>query len=426
MKNQKKSYVLISVLVIMMVMLAIAYILADVLFSEMAIARNQKAATTSFHLAEAGVQEAVWRLQYEPTARDKFLNTVDGETVFSHDPALLSGGSYNVNITNTAKGAAKIISTGFFAFGIKTAQRKILVNVTQATTPPPYDYDAAIFTGGSTGEEDITVTAAELNITNGGGLLSSRDIWHTISTVNVSKDIFANRNIWLNLSTVTATGDILAHGNIRNTGSTVTANSVQSNVPERTLAMPSIDVTSDCLVNINSYKCLAQGQNQYFTASDFSKKLKDAGSLTFDGIVYVAGNVNIDWWRSLTVNGVLVTEGSVDVGGPVRKGTLTINHVEGQPSGVITLSKFTGWAYSVINITGLVYVGDRFSFDPWFNLDPNTKDINIEGGILSRHFEGRGLRTINIEFNKDLINEVLKPDPPETPIIQFQHWEEEY
>src|SRR3972149_7735177 len=148
-KEKKQAYVLISVLVIMMVMLAIAYTLADVLFSEMAIARNQKAASASFHLAEAGVQEAVWRIQYEPIARDKFLNTLDGETIFSHDPALLSGGSYDVLITNTAKGTATITSTGLYAIGIKTAQRKIKVSVTKATTPPPYDYDAAIFTGGS-------------------------------------------------------------------------------------------------------------------------------------------------------------------------------------------------------------------------------------------------------------------------------------
>lgn len=406
-KKLKSGYVLISVLVIMMVMLAITYFLADALFSEMAIAKNQKAATTCFHLAEAGIQEAVWRIQYDDSAngaKEKFLHSTDGVTTFSHDPALLPNGAYDVTITNSAPGAATISSTGLFTFGLKTAQRRITVNVTKATTPPPYNYDGAIFTGGSTGEEDITLSALTLNVTGGGSLISNRDIWYTLSTVNVDKDILAKRNIKNVLSNVHAGGVI------------------RENDPG-TYTMPTIDVTSD---GPNSYKSKAIAQGQYYTQKQFSDALKNAGSLTFNGIVYVAGSVNIDWWRSVTVNGMLVAEGSIDVGGPVRRGDLTINHVSGQPSGLITLSKFTAWAYSRINITGLVYVGDRFSFDPWYSLDPSTRDINITGGVLCRRFEGRGLRTININFNKDLINEGLQTEPEETPVIQFQHWEEEY
>ena len=411
-KDKNKSYVLVSVLVIMSVMLVLTYFLADALFSELAIARNQKAATVAFHLAEAGVQEAVWLIQNDADARYKFLNTEDGKTEFSHDdPALVSGGSYQVVIQNTAKGTATITSTGLFAIGLKTAQRKILVNVTKAITPPPYDYDGAIFTGGSTGEEDITITAAELNITADGSLISNRDIWFTLSQVNVAKDILAKRNIRNVFSNVTAGGEI------------------RENDPG-TYTMPSIDVTSD---DPNSYKKRAQAPpNQYYTAKEFDDMMHAQHDLNFDGIVYVAGGINIvakKWSEpppTVTVNGVLVAEGSIDVGTPLRRGTLTINHIEGQPSGVITLAKLTAWAYSQINITGLVYVGDRFSFDPWFNLDPSSKDINIKGGILCRRFEGRGLRTINIELDKNLINEPLQPSPPETPIIQFQHWEEEY
>lgn len=403
---KKRGYILISVLVIMMIMLVITYILADALFSELSIARNQKAATTSFHLAESGVQEAVWRIQYETGAKDKFLNSTNGVTTFSHDPALLADGSYSVTITNTAKGAATISAIGYYKFGLKTAQRRIAVNVTKAITPPPYNYDGAIFTGGSTGTEDITLTALTLNITGGGSLISNRDIWYTLSDINVDKDIRAKRNI-------------------RNVFSDVTVGpggQIVENDPG-TYTMPTIDVNS---AGLNSYKSKAIAQGQYYTTQQFRTLLQNSGNLTLSGIVYVAGTINIDWWRSLTVNGMLVAEGSIDVGGPARRGDLTINHVSGQPSGVITLSKFTAWAYSRINITGLVYVGDRFSFDPWYSLDPSSKNINITGGVLSRRFEGRGIRTINITFNRDLINEGLQTEPEATPVIQFQHWEEEY
>lgn len=408
--NYKKGYVLISVLVIMMVMLVITYFLADALFTEYSIARNQKAGTIAFNLAEAGVSEAIWRIQNEPGAKDKFLNSTDGQTDFAHNPALITNGEYSVNITNTAKGVATITATGLYHFGLKTAQRKITQNVTQAITPPPYDYDGAIFTGGSTGEQDITVTAVNLNVTNGGSLISNRDIWYTFSNINIAKDI-------------------LAKGNIRNWFSNVTAGGVIRENDPGTYNMPSIDINSS---DPNSFLNRAIAQGQYFTGKEFDDLLHAQNNLIFNGIVFVDGGINIAAAKrnepapTVTINGVLVANGSIDVGAPGKKGTLTVNHIVGQPSGLITTSKFTAWAYSVINITGLVYIGDRFSFDLWFNLDPATEAINITGGILSRRFNGNGLRTINIVFNKDLINEGLLPNPPETPVIQFQHWEEEY
>ncbi len=408
-----KGYILISVLVIMMVMLAITYYLADALFSEAAIARNQKGATIAFHLAEGGVQEAIWRIRNDtniPGAKDTFLNTTNGRTDFDHDPALLTGGSYDVSIQNTAKAVATITSTGYFSMGLKTAQRRIVVNVTKAVDPPAYDYDGAIFTGGSTGEEDITLTVTTLNITGGGSLISNRDIWYTLSDINVDKNIIAKRNI-------------------RNVFSDVTVGGLVSENDPGTYVMPTVDVISECSVNSDSYKCRATTDpaNHYYTANQFQQLLQQQGSVTLDGIVYVAGNlgVTIEREQSVTVNGVFVVEGSIDVGKPQRSGTLQINHVEGKPSGVITLGKLTCWAYSDIDITGLVYVGDRFSFDPYYGI--GTQDINITGGVLARRFEGRGIRTVNIVFNKDLINEAI-PDNPTTqaPVIQIQHWEEEY
>jgi len=409
------GYVLISVLVIMVVMLVITYYLADALFSEAAIARNQKGATIAFHLAESGVQEAIWRIRNDtdiPGAKDTFLNTTDGKTEFSHDTdALLTGGSYSVIIKNTAKAVATITATGHFSMGLKTAQRRIVVNVTKAVDPPAYDYDGAIFTGGSTGEEDITLTVTTLNVTGGGSLISNRDIWYTLSDINVDKDVIAKRNIRNVLSDVTHVLGIISEND------------------PGTYVMPTVDVISECLVNSDSFKCRATTDpaNHYYTAQQFQKLLDDQKSVTLDGIVYVAGNlgITIEREQSLTVNGVLVAEGSIDVGKPLRAGTLQINHVEGQPSGVITLGKLTCWAYSDVDITGLIYVGDRFSFDPFYGI--GSQDINITGGILARRFEGRGIRTINITLNKDLINEAIPENPTtQAPVIQIQHWEEEY
>jgi len=420
--EKKKSYVLISVLIIMMVLVTMTYFFSDTLFSELSISRNQKAATIAFNLAEAGVSEAVWRIQYDASTRDTFLNTTNGQTNFSHNPALVSGGSYDVNITNTAEAVATITAIGHFQFGSKTAQRQVVVNVTKANTPPPYDYDGAIFTGGATGEEDITITNTTLNI-DGSELQDHDNDPLTPDEMVPIASLISNRDIWFTHSTVDVADDILAKRDIRNVSSDVTyGGDLQENITG-TYTMPSVDVTSE---NATSYKSLAQAQNQYYTASAFDAML-ETGPITLTGVVYVAGSqgININDSQSLTVNGMLVSEGSIDVGKSNRIGILTINHVAGDPSGLIALSKLTIQAGGIVTINGLIYIGDRFSFDPYLSTNLATKTITIEGGILSRRFSGNGPRIVNINLNKDWINDALQPTNV-TPVIQTQHWEEEY
>lgn len=416
--SRPKGYALISVIVIMMVLLAITLYLADALFTELTISRNQKSATVAFHLAEAGIQEAIWRIQFDPTTRNSFLNTTNGETTFNHNPALLTNGSFEVTIKNTAEASADITSFGYYQIGLKQAQRRILVKVTTATGNPPYDLYGAILTGGASGEEDITITNTTLNITGSemidhdndpltpdqltpvASLISNRDIWFTDSTVNIAKDIIAKRDYRDISSDVTLGGTIKEN----DTGD---------------YEMPEIDVTSE---ETDSYKSLAQAQNQYFDDQTFADMLDD-GSLNFTGVVYVAGGsgISINSNRSLSVTGVLVSEGSIDVGKPNQAGTLTINHSGDNPSGVIALNKLTVHSGGQVTIDGLVYIGDRFSFDP-----SASKTIDIEGGVLARRFSGNGPRTVNIELNRAWINQVLQQTPDETPIIQTQYWEEEY
>ena len=218
--------------------------------------------------------------------------------------------------------------------------------------------------------------------------------------------------------------DIIAHNEYIEDDSDVTVGGeIKENDPD-TYEMPEIDVTSD---NPNSYKSQAQAQDQYFDDQTFKGMLQD-GPLSFTGIVYVAGGsgVTIDKGQSLTVDGMLVSEGSVDVGSPNKVGTLTINHVGEDPSGVIALNKFTAWAGAIVNIEGLIYIGDRFAFDPYYHSAPASETINIEGGIFTRRLDAHGERILNIEFNREWINQALPPDPDEVPVIQTEHWEEEY
>ncbi len=200
-KNFENGYVLISVLVIMIVMLVITFFLADALFSEVSIARNQKATTLSFNLAEAGVSEAIWRIQNDSGAKNTFLNSVDGQTIIP-EKSLFANGSYSVIIQNTALGTATISSTGIYSFGLRSAQRKIVQNVAQATYPPPFPYDSAIFSSpaGGTSTGDLEFSTARLQIF-GGSLLSGRDLLITQnSDISVEKTIQYTRSLIFKLS----------------------------------------------------------------------------------------------------------------------------------------------------------------------------------------------------------------------------------
>lgn len=387
----KKGYVLISVLVIMIVMLAIVFILADALLSELAISRNQKAAAVSFNLAEAGVQEAIWQIKNNTGTKDAFMaGTADID--INHSQALLPGGSYEFNILSTAPAAATITATGFNQFGVKKAQRKISLKVFQAPVPTAYPYDAALLAGGANG--NININQSTLNIISGGSLTSGGNINKiNQSTVSVAKDILANGpNITTNQSTVTQGG------------------TKQANYPTD-FVLPGIDINSDAST---SYKSQAITQSHYYTSTQFKNLLKT--QTIFNGITYVSGSggVTINQKNNIIFNGTLVSEGSITI----NQSTVNVYHNPG-PSGILTLGNLST-NQSTLYVEGLVYSSVSAATS-------NQSSITIKGALLTSNFSANQCQTFNIDFKKDWVNEVLSGGGSAgTPVIKFDHWEEEY
>lgn len=390
--KHQKGYVLITTLVIMGVLLTITYFLSDVLFSETSISRNQKSATVAFYLSEAGVQEAIWSIKNDEVVRTKFLTTTDGETII---PAknLIEGGSYSVSIKNSSLASATITSTGIYNMGSKEAQRKITLNVIQTAPAIPYDYDAALFIDGpNPGNIDLQ----NLNISS----LPGSDPWSIYCGGNI--DIGnANLNIPMN---------IYANGAIETQNSSIiTGGTEQENYPG-SFTMPGIDVDS---TSPSSYKSQAITQNQYYTSAQFDTLLKT--QTTFNGIVYIAGSGGITLKnKTVVINGLLVSEGTIGV----TNASLTVNHVDGSPSGIITLSNLNITNASV-KVAGLVYVGVLSSASTNANLE-------ITGALLAHDFNATNIN-LRFSFNKDWVNETIEGGGNlGTPVIEFNHWEEEY
>lgn len=397
-----KGYVLVSVIVIMAVLVAMMFFFSDALFSEQAISSNQKSATICFHLAEAGVQEAVWRIQNETSTRSAFLNNSSGTLHFpAHTNTLIPNGSYEFDITNTDKAVATITATGHFGSALKRSQRRIIVTVYQATVDA-YTEDAGLFVGGPDAGD---LYLNNLNLTFGadydrGGIGGGGDIYIGNSTITLTKDLLANGTITTQNSTINLPAAVPP---VPPDTVGIPAGEQQSNYPT-TFSLPGIDM--------GVLQDLAKAQNQYYSSSEFATLIKT--KTTFTGVVYVAGSGGIDLSKNhLVINGILASEGSISI----TNDTLTINHTSAG-SGLITIGNFNV-NNATVNIEGLVYVGNLAA-------SANNVVITITGGILSHEFSATNI-TLTINFKKDWINEALAVSGSEdSTVIKTKHWEEEY
>lgn len=412
-KNQ--GFILISVLVIMTIMLIITYFLADALFSEVAISQNQKAATVCLNLAESGTQAAIWKINNDDATKNTFLNSESGQSSFSQSNGIVEGGSYNVTIQNTAKGAATITSTGLYNFGSKQAQRQITLKAYQTNTPGPYTQAAALMVGGPN-PGNLTLTNVTISQDAGydpSGIISGGGISATNANVNLGKDVLSDQQMSFSNSTITAAGDIFANQSIENSNSQITGQTVQGNhsPPLDAYNLPNMpDITNECSVNVNSYKCLAKTSGTYYASS---QTFKNKSNLTFSGVTYVAGSATFSNISNLTINGILVAEGSISF---ANVSNLVVNHTTG-PSGLITLQNLNTTNFNGV-INGLVYIGVQSSIAV-------NSNLTINGALLAHQFSATNA-TIKLNLKSDWVNEALQPGTTTSPVIRFDHWEEEY
>ncbi len=417
-QNWQQGYVSIVVLILMMVLVTATYFYASSLFSELTIARNNKGAAVAFSLAEAGVQEAIYLVQYDPDIRERFMTTTDGLTIFSHETALIPQGGYEVRIQNNAWGSAIVTAIGTYHIGtLRTARREIKVGIAQANDRT-YPYDGGIYATGSGAGSSIADSDfwyAPVNIYN-GGVLSNRDINFKFgSIINVEKTVEAGDQVVNKNSTVNCNclfeddSDPETPQCGDNPGCAPLEGAETKKIPE---------------IDFEYYKNIAKNipgespeGNQYFAKQkDFKDLIPKLGSHTFSGVVFIDGPLDIDWARTITMNGIIAASGSITI----TLGQLFVNVPAGGPAGVLSSRDIVIGTAGNFQGTGLVYAGDRVEIDssiPYI--------LNLTGGIIARRVWISGFRTVNIHFDSDIVNTALD-NPTETPVIEINHWEEEY
>lgn len=461
-KKQQGVILIISALVLLILLILGSYFLTFIL-TESKISRAELVAAQSYYLAEAGLNEAIWRLINDPDWQAGFITPPlceNWSANLSRDNLLLPDSSYQIQIQNQQCGQAELIATSTIKFGKeKSSQRVIKIKAYRALGS--LTENSPFFTGGTS--ENMDISASVLNVYQG----------NIFSNNNINIKDFSSVKIFDNPETDLKEGKALVHNNLNLSWSSQLAaeaicsknycrgDCADQGCPPTNVSMPMIDFDSAaassyknraialeqnnlCSILCNGIVC---SQKCVLTEGEFEDLLWRVGlngTLTLNsGITYVTGRIELRGGRQLVINGVLVADETVDIGERwcwVQRGRIdcgfnqiTINDPGiNQPSGLLTKRNLTFGPYSSfqkIEITGLVYSNDEI------NMLSCPSEFKLVGGLLGRKISISSLwANLNIYLDNQRILEGIwagskPPDqekPPYSPLITIEHWEEIY
>lgn len=405
--KQNRGVALILTILLLSLILFLSLYLLSFTLTENRISRSQAYGAKTYYLAEAGVQEMVWKLKNNASYKENFETVPDWTQSFSRlDPFGPNSGAYTVSVANTGLAHGEITASSSIPLGGgKYSQRIIKTKVYKALG------NSLLGDITGYGNHDIEVFNARLNIYSGGTHANHDFKAEGTSLVYIEKDLDVVHNFSeSNLSTVTVGGAIHSRENLPAADS---------------ISMFAIDFDSN---DQNSYKNLA---DVVYSSAQFSSLMENNQNLTLnDEIIYITGDVEVKGAQNLTINGILAVSHDFSVGGEQcwagRCGynTITVNSVEGRPAGILAKHDidFEQWTGDV-TINGLLYSSHELSLE---NL-PTDFFFNVSGAALGGHDLNirNSQREVNITKNNDTINGIIG-SAEFSPVIMVEHWEEEY
>jgi len=399
--KNKKGYLLISSLFVLTTMMMMATFYLSETIKEIRVSKIVDTSAQSYYLAEAGIQEAFWLLQNDPSYKNNFETSPNWSASFSRSNNLIAGGAYAVAIINEDIAKATIISTSTISVQGTQTQRVVKAGVFKATSETP-EQSISVFSNGV-----IFAISSAMQISGG--------------------NYFTNDDIDLNLFSSFSTNlDMNAVNKVKKDFTcSISARAIHDKtrppVPQQT-ETPQIDFDSE---DTSSLKSLA---DHIYSKQEFKNLMDDNPNLSLNGIIYVTGDITIKKGSSVTINGALVSDGSVGIGNGFSlnqlPATLTVNKAQGKPSGVFVKKNINIGGYSVsMDVDGLIYVGGSFRAQDGILQSVN---IDVNGGIIAQDYDLLMMwNPITITHNQQYINEALGV-PVFSQVLFINHWEEEY
>lgn len=475
--QQQKGTILIIAFLIMGTLLILGSYLLVFALTDLKISKSQESGISAYYLADAGINEAIWKLKNDDITSDgddawklDFIDLnknpyPDGsywQTSFSHS---FGGGFYEVTIKNIGRGRGEIISIATIPLSEnKSSHRIIKTTVFKALASPTQN--SAIFTGGSS--ENVSINFSNVKLEK-GNLFSNNNLnisWG--STVQVydnpdTEDILEGQ-IWV-ANNYNSSGTITSQAICSKNSCTPNCPGYtpgETECPPAPVSVPIVDFDS---ISPYSFKSRAQaaensGQCQalcngtpcsnkcIYSANEFENilwQVGQGGTLILNNVItYVTGSVDIKGGRYVTINGSLVVDDNIYVGESyswTRQGhkdsgfsQITINSPgEDLPSGILSKRKVNFGLYCAfqeINITGIIYANDEVK------IISVPTSFDIEGAIIGRKLSLTSIwQWLNIVLNNDIIinglgyrvdGNPVDPDATFSPVITIDHWEESY
>jgi hypothetical protein len=474
--HKQKGVIILIVFLIMGLMLILGCYFISFSLTETRISKSQEASAKTYYLAEAGINEAVWKLKNDhttadgdPAWADDFIDEAKNpypgggywNTGFIH---FFAGGSYAISIQNTARGKGDIVAIANMPLsGGKTSQRIVKTAVFKALASPIAN--SGIFTGGSS--ENIDINFSYIRVNNGNlfcnnnlniSWLSNIDINDNPETEDILEgQILVANNFINNLSTVSSTA-ICAKNSC--TESCPDYMPGKTSCPPNSVSVPIVNFDnpdadsfksraqaaqdlSQCQVLCNGSPC---STNCVFTSGQFSDLLWNigqGGTLTLNNeITYVTGTIDLKGGKTLIINGALVADDNIYIGQSLtwtKGGTkhtgfsqITVNRPSDQsPSGILAKRKINFDIYSSfapISITGVIYSNDEI------RINSVPQSFDVIGGLIGRKLSFSSLwQWFNVTMDNDIIlyglgykiNDMII-NPTYSPVIVIDHWEESY
>jgi len=476
--SQKKGTAVIITFLILITLLILGCYFLTFALTESRISKSQGAGARAYYLAEAGINEAIWKLQNDLSWASDFIDCDNknpdptgeywtAEFIRPFD----DGSSYTVKIQNSACGQGEIVSTSRYPLAEeRSAQRVVKTGVFRALGS--LTENSAFFTGGAS--ENVKITSSQITIYDGnlycGNVLDIKkdsivEVYDNLDT----EDNPDTENIVENLE-----GQVLVEGNLNiSSDSTLDdcevkcAANICEACPSKSYScadvgiddcssftggdIPGVDFDSD---SKNSFKSRAQtaqnlGQCEIlcngipcatdciYSVSDFEDLLwqvGEGGILTLNPnnrpniIFYVAGpgGIKLDGSRHLVIKGTLVADGNIDIGKQGESSQVVINQPLDSPSGLLAQGKIN-FSYTDFNITGVIYALEAIT------IRNAQGTFNIQGCVIARKISLESIGQLNITLDNDIIRYGLgyKIDsdlitPQFSPTITIDHWEESY
>lgn len=397
-KEKPQGFVLIlSVLTLSTLLMVGSYVLSTA-NSENNISNAQAIATKNYYLAEAGISEMIWKIQNDASTKNAFLNGTlsSSNDITKSDVFGDTNADYAVAARNTVAGEAWITATSTYQIGGHNSRRVIKTYVTKPTGSTNA-WEFATFAGGQGSQQN-----GNFRFTGSG----------TVFTANGGR-IHANQEIKVQGAEVVVNDGVISSSNVINVvaGGTLTLNNSYQDVPTTTVDMLQIDFDS---ADSNSWKNRA---TSILSKNAFSNL---PNNTTLTGIIYVTGDAKITG-KNMTINGVLIAEGEIEA--TLSGNTFTVNAHETYGGGLLSKGDVEFYTSGgTVSIEGLIYASDDLE------VVSSGTTFTVDGSMTG--FDARVTASggsVVVNYVPDNYTAVIDPIiNPDSPIIQIDHWEEQY